>query len=201
MIEGQGRRGTVGAWILAVALVILGTTSCASFGAHKIHQIYYLGIFDPLEQVPPSLYRIRVRGQADFISRTNYAAGWVPAALVDSLGGSIAFDPESKELRFGPPGGDAKVELETGRRMMLFGPEGFREAPAGHRLAIVMASDPSKFFEAIDDVLGQLSAAKALSQSDPRTSKEAVLDRVLAATRERDALERLDLDVEPEDER
>jgi hypothetical protein len=46
----------------------LGTGIATGLGAmtpgHEIEQIYYLGSFDPQEQVPPALYRVRVRGQA-----------------------------------------------------------------------------------------------------------------------------------------
>ena len=38
-----------------------------------------------MEQVPPSVYRVRVKGQASFLSATKFASGWVPADLVDSL--------------------------------------------------------------------------------------------------------------------
>ena len=42
---------------------------------------------------------------------------------------------------------------------MMFGPEGFREAPANHRLVVVMGADPSAFFEAVDQTLGVIAQA------------------------------------------
>lgn len=51
--------------------IALGTVVVTGFGAampaHEIEQIYYLGSFDPQEQVPPALYRVRVRGQAPLV--------------------------------------------------------------------------------------------------------------------------------------
>lgn len=47
---------------------VIGTGVGAIIPAHDIEQVYYLGSFDPQEQVPPALYRVRVRGQASIIS-------------------------------------------------------------------------------------------------------------------------------------
>jgi hypothetical protein len=48
-------------------------------------------------------------------------------------------------------------QLQTGRRLVLFGPEGFREAPRDHRLVILMGTSPEEFFKAIDTALGEIS--------------------------------------------
>ncbi|MBD3268427.1 hypothetical protein GF373_17305, partial [bacterium] len=47
---------------------------------NEIQQIYYLGVFDPHEQVPPQVYRITVRGQASAFSGVKYSSGWVHAS-------------------------------------------------------------------------------------------------------------------------
>ncbi len=47
---------------------------------------------------------------------------------------------------------------------MLFGPEGFREAPKDHRLAIVMGSNPKGFFNAMDESLGVISEVQGEQQ-------------------------------------
>ncbi|HQR16172.1 MAG TPA: hypothetical protein PKW52_13355 [Nitrospira sp.] len=48
--------------------IALGAAITTAVGAvipgHDIEQVYYLGSFDPQEQIPPALYRVRVRGQA-----------------------------------------------------------------------------------------------------------------------------------------
>ena len=54
--------------------------------------------------------------------------------------------------------GEEKSAL-TGRRLVMFGPEGFREAPKDHRLVVVMGSDPSAFFGAVDRALGTVAEA------------------------------------------
>ena len=79
---------------------------------------------------------------------------------------------------------------------MLFGPEGFREAPANHRLVIVMGSSPDKFFGAIDQSLGVIAQAT-------QGSTDGELDKLLfqALTRartERTQMEELAQDIKAE---
>src|SRR4051794_16313012 len=63
-----------------------GTTSVLGQSpAQEIQQVYYLGVFDPQEQVPPAVYRITVHGQGSAMSFVRFASGWVPAPLIDSL--------------------------------------------------------------------------------------------------------------------
>lgn len=143
----------------AVTGVAAGTTILgARSPSHEIEQIYYLGVFDPREQVPEAIYRITVRGQASIISFVKFASGWVPAGIVDSLSGNIKMSMQ--------PGSDVSIagadsqhmsQLQTGRRLVLFGPEGFREAPRDHRLVILMGTSPEEFFKAIDTALGEIS--------------------------------------------
>lgn len=134
------------------------TALAGHYPANEIEQIYYLGVFDPQEQVPPTVYRVRVRGQASVISLMRFASGWVPADLIDSLGGQVTLDPNDGSFSVTK---DAALtsHLPTSRKLVLFGPEGFREAPKGHRLVIVMGSSPETFFEAIDTSLGMVTRA------------------------------------------
>ena len=53
---------------------------------------------------------------------------------------------------------------------MLFGPEGFREAPKDHRLVIVMGSSPDAFFNAMDNSLGAVNDAIIDSQNSELVS-------------------------------
>jgi hypothetical protein len=148
-----GCNGTMGA-------IIGGTIGVTLAGArspsHEIEQIYYLGVFDPREQLPEAIYRITVKGQASIISFTRFASGWVPAAVIDSLGGKVklAATTDPNDLTISAAHADSVSQLNTGRRLVLFGPEGFREAPRDHRLVIVMGSSPEEFFRAIDTTLG-----------------------------------------------
>ncbi|MCH7936672.1 MAG: hypothetical protein IH994_06230 [Proteobacteria bacterium] len=146
--------------------IVLGAVGATLYGArtpsHEIQQVYYLGSFDPQEQLPPTIYRVRVHGQASILSSTKFASGWVPAEVVDSLNTNIGFDvndrkkPNVKITK----GEEDLSKLETGRRLMQFGPEGFREAPKDHRLVIVMGASPKAFFEGISNALGQVSTLK-----------------------------------------
>ena len=82
------------------ALISLGATT--AYGArspgNELEQIYYLGIFDPREQLSPEVYRVRVHGQASLFSGTRFASGWAPASFVDSLGSNFAFANEDDRL-------------------------------------------------------------------------------------------------------
>ncbi|MFO1055248.1 MAG: hypothetical protein U1F36_23765 [Planctomycetota bacterium] len=130
---------------------------------HDIQQTYYVGIFDPMEQLPTALYRITVRGEASVVNSVKFASGWVDARLVDSLETKLEFDTKGG-VSLGTEKG--KAHLKTGRGLWLFGPEGFRPAPRDHRLVVVMGSDPSAFFQAVDDTLGELDLAKNWDRDD-----------------------------------
>ena len=132
----------------------IGTGVLARTPTNELEQIYYLGSFDPRGQLPPTIYRVRVHGQASAFSNVKFASGWVPAEVIDSLNRSVNFKNGDVTIT----GGDGNpVSLDLQRRLMQFGPEGFREAPANHRLVIVMGADPSEYFQAIDTALGQIS--------------------------------------------
>jgi hypothetical protein len=144
--------------------IALGAAITTAVGAvipgHDMEQVYYLGSFDPQEQVPPALYRVRVRGQASIISWMRFGSGWVPAELIDSLGSSVEVNKADGKIVFTKAGNDQLSKLKIGRRLMQFGPEGFREVPKNHRLVLVMGSSPDKFFAAMDEALGAVSQAK-----------------------------------------
>lgn len=144
--------------------IALGAAITTAVGAvipgHDIEQVYYLGSFDPQEQVPPALYRVRVRGQASIISWMSFGSGWVPAELIDSLGSSVEINKADGKIVMTKSGSAQVSKLQIGRRLMQFGPEGFREVPKEHRLVIVMGSNPEKFFAAMDEALGAVSQAK-----------------------------------------
>lgn len=153
---------------------VVGVTAVGGLTPNnEIEQVYYLGVFDSQDQVPSTVYRIRVRGQAPAISFMRFGSGWVPAAMIDSLGTAIQVEKETKNITITKTGQDEFPSLPTGRKLMVFGPEGFREAPKDHRLVIVMGSDPSDFFKAIDTALGQVSETA-------RSQRRSALDRKLS---------------------
>lgn len=138
-----------------------GIAGATLYGAQakgaEIEQVYYLGVLDPLEQVPPTIYRVRVRGQASLLSKTRFASGWVPAPLVDSLSSNISFDSTSGKVQITKDDGRLASRMPIGRNMVLFGPEGTRPAPEDHRLVIVMGSDPNEYFESMDNAIGAIN--------------------------------------------
>ncbi len=170
----RGNNLTLAALVVAAALVsagcetvqgnvALGTAGATLLGArtpaNEIEQTYYLGVFDPQEQVPPTVYRVRVRGQASAISGMKFASGWVQANVIDSLGTHIEFNKDSAKVEINKEDPNDLVSLQTGRRLMLFDPEGYREAPKDHRLVIVMGASPEKYFKAVDKSLSVVSQA------------------------------------------
>ena len=174
-----------------VALGVVGATVVGGQApTHEIEQIYYLGVFDPQDQLPPQVYRVRVHGQSSFLNATKFASGWVLADVIDSLGTSVGFSKDSNQIEITKGDKDELSKLKTGRRLVMFGPEGFREAPANHRLVVVMGASPEKFFAAIDETLGIVAQA---TQDASQGEKTAELDRKLfeALTRMKSERERL----------
>ncbi len=161
----------------AVALTTACSTDQAVIGAaaatiaggyapgNELEQVYYLGVFDPREQVPPMFYRVVVRGQASAISKMKFGSGWVPASVIDGINSNFgsSFDASTKS-RSGTSSGDPLTGehglFDPGRGLVMFGPEGFRKAPRDHRLAIVMGSSPESFFQAIDQSLGLVAEVR-----------------------------------------
>ena len=160
----------------------------------QLQQVYYLGVFDPQEQIPPTIYRIRVQAQGSALNRNQYASGWVHANLIDSLSG------KGQELLGNGEKKTAAAESErsslVGRRLYMFGPEGFREAPKNHRLVVVMGSDPSAFFGAMDRALGVMAEASQGVRAAPQFSS-ALLAEMTTLDSENKALGALLKTLEP----
>lgn len=146
----------------------VASLALAHVPSSQLQQVYYLGVFDPQEQIPPTIYRIRVQAQGSALNTNKYASGWVHADLIDSLSGSgsalLGLDDKKN--------GSAQNEPSSlvGRRLYMFGPEGFREAPKNHRLVVVMGSDPGAFFGAMDRALGVVAEASQGVRAAPQLS-------------------------------
>lgn len=192
MVLQMGGCGTVASSVSA------GVAGVTAVGAHspnnEIEQIYYLGIFDPQEQVPPSVYRVRVHGQASAISKTRFSSGWVRADLIDSLGTQVTHNADG-EIEFKRhESSDDALKLFSGRRQVVFGPEGFREVPKDHRLVIVMGSSPQDYFQAVDSVLGEVAQVVAERRE---STLNGYLFKALAKTKaENGRLKELERDIE-----
>ena len=150
--------------------IVGGAVGITAYGAaaptHEIEQIYYLGSVDPRGQLPPTIYRVRVHGQSSFISATKFASGWVRSEFVDSLSTNFSFDfsDDAKSRGVGiDKGSEELAKLRTGRRLVHFGPDGFREAPADHRLVIVMGSSPEAYFQAMEEAMGAIGEMRLKS--------------------------------------
>lgn len=176
-----------------VAASIGGTAFLAHSPNNEIEQIYYLGVFDPQEQVPPTVYRVRVHGQASAFNFTRFASGWIPADVIDSLGTRINFEKDEEAPKIDDTKKINKA-LPTGRKLVLFGPEGFRQAPKEHRLVIVMGSSPEKFFKAIDMSLGIIPEVK--EQQHNAKLRQEMFEALLQLSNERQRLDELAKDVD-----
>lgn len=178
----------------SIALGAIGATALgASTVTTEIEQTYYLGVFDPQDQLPPEVYRVRVHGQASFIGFTRFASGWVPAEVVDSLGSQIGFEKGSTQLKITPAAADHQSTPQPGRRLVMFGPEGFREAPKGHRLVVVMGSDPEAFFSAIDQSLGVV--AQVMNEQRNDALARTLFEQLVLVKSQRERLADLAKDV------
>jgi hypothetical protein len=157
------------------ALAVGATLALGHTPTTNIVQTYYLGVFDPREQLPPTIYRVRVQGQSSGLSWTKFASGWVHADLVDSLSGSITMEKTGVKLGQTPNGDSLAKELDKSglnRRLVMFGPEGFREAPKNHRLVVVMGNNPDGFFGAVDRALGTLASVTQPLGAGPEVVRE-----------------------------
>ncbi len=175
-----------------IAATIGGIALAAHSPTNEIEQIYYLGVFDPQEQVPPTVYRVRVHGQASSISWMRFSSGWVPADVIDSLGTAIHFEEAGDAVTIDETGKNSNA-LPTGRKLVLFGPEGFRQAPKDHRLVILMGSSPEKFFKAIDTSLGIIPKVKA--QQFNTALQQDVLKALIEIRKEQQRLDELAKDT------
>lgn len=176
----------------------LVTGSIIAVGAqaptHEVAQIYYLGVFDPEEQLPPLVYRVTVRGQSSYLNLTRFASGWVPAGVIDSLSSQLSLDANgTTPVGYEAGNTNLQAQLKIGRRLMLFGPEGFREAPANHRLVIVMGADPSKFFEAVDSALMDITSV-SLERANTQV-RQMMFEELLKVRNARENLRQFQIEV------
>lgn len=142
--------------LIGAGATVTGSLSPSS----DIEQTYYLGSFDPRSQLPPAIYRIRVRGQSSFLNQTRFASSWVPAEVVDSLTGSLSIDNRNGKVSAERDAATTSSLEGAGRGLVMFGPEGFREAPRGHRLVVIMGADPELVEQAFSSALGSVAQVK-----------------------------------------
>jgi len=176
--------------LAGVTTSVLGVTPTTN-----IVQTYYLGVFDPREQLPPTLYRVRIQGQGSALSFTKFASGWVRADLIDSLSGQVAMDRNGTTLQ-SDSGNKVKLLEDAGalnRRLIMFGPEGFREAPKNHRLVVVMGSSPETFFSSMDQALGVVAGVTQPTATGPDVLREIAEDKARMGEERRATQTLLDL--------
>jgi uncharacterized membrane protein len=148
-------------WILGGATVVGGATA-----SQRLEQVYYLGTYDPDNRVPPTFFRVRVRGQASFLSRMSFGSGWVPSVIADTLGDNVG----TNATDFGVTTGKSPL-VRSGASFLQYGPEGFRVVPDNNRLVIVMGSDPSAFFKMVDTTVASLKG----STQPPASSRQSAI--------------------------
>lgn len=194
-----GARGLVALrWAAAASawLLLAGCTTVAQRAASSvvsvasvtpnadIQQTYYLGSFDPASQLPPAVYRIRVSGQSSVLNRTRFASGWYPAGVVDALNGNLSID--NKTGAVSSSGAQDNNSSLEGRGMVMFGPEGMREAPRNHRLVVIMGSSPEQVEQAFASALRSVATVR-FGQSGAALDKQ-LFTRLTELASERDQL-------------
>jgi hypothetical protein len=166
-----------------------GTTGASVSPNLDLEQTYYLGSFDPQGQLPPAVYRIRVRGQSSVLNQTRFASSWVPAEVVDALTGSISLNLKSGSAEVTKA--ETSSALDAGRGLWMFGPEGFREAPRNHRLVIVMGASPETVEQAFASALGTVAMVRA---GQPAVGLESeIFAALLTLANEREQLRAISL--------
>jgi len=202
-IGGMAVLSSVPSCLVIDAVPAVGTVVGSVFGAYtptdSIEQIYYLGAYDPLEQLPPAVYRVRVRGQSSATSRMKFGSGWVKADLIDSLETTATIPATSITTEQGGAtiqGTRRPSPVTSGRRLVLFGPEGTRNVPRDHRLVVVMGASPESFFQAVDESLRIFNDAKV--ERVDGAVREKLLVEMNRVQEEQLALARLGPDVAKE---
>lgn len=168
---------------IAVGGATLATAALGMTPGPELKQVFYVGSLDPQGQLPPEVYRITVRGQASVISRTRFASGWVPAGLADTLTSNVSLDSSNGTVT--TTGDERPVgSLANGRRLVLFGPDGFRDAPRDHRLVLTMGADADAYFDAINSVLGDVAAHRAANSNAAIGLEVIRRERIIDAERD-----------------
>lgn len=180
------------AGLAVVGATVLGAQS----PANELDQIYYLGVFDPHEQLPPTIYRVTVRGQASFLSGTKFGSGWVPAGIIDSLSGRVQAAPYAENSLTVDAGSQSTPGFKLDRRLIMFGPEGFREAPRDHRLVIVMGASPKAWFDAVDLALADMSSV-SLERGNSGVQKQ-LLDEMDRLASKREPISKVEKQIQEE---
>lgn len=181
--------------------LVVGAAGLTAFGAqspsHEVQQTYYLGIFDPQEQLEPTVYRVRLIGQASMLNRVNFASGWLPAQAVDNLGTKVEIDKKTGRVSVHPnahggTGGD-EGGFETGRRLIIFGPEGFRESPGNHRLVIAMGSNPDEYFRMVSEAMAVVADVTQTPEDTEARSQlqQEILTKLRAISLDQDKTRKL----------
>lgn len=153
---------------LAIGTSLL--TAGTKFPSAEVYQVYYLGVYDPINQIPPTFYRITVRGQASFFSDMKFASGWLPAEAIDSLTQGVTFKQETQSPYAEISNGGEKI-TSLRRKFVLMGPEGVRENPDNHRLAIIMGASPKNFLAAVDSAMGEILQVNQIEQNSELRTK------------------------------
>lgn len=135
---------------LAKGLFMGGAGLLASCSATEVETTHYLGVFDPQQQVTQELYKLEIKGCANFASNADFASGWIPAGVADLVSEGI----ESKRTEGGAVVGHRTAEgdvpeavVKPSRQFFEIGPLAVSKAPQDHRFVVVMGSDPDFFFQ------------------------------------------------------
>jgi len=125
------------------SLLAMGAIGCVG---PTFDETYYVGVYKGDSNQPLQFYRFKMKGRADFGSRTKFESGWYPAAAIEQAVG------ESRPLKvFSANPSEERKKYATSQpdRVVVVGPEGETRVLRSQRLAIFMAADPGPMTNSI----------------------------------------------------
>jgi len=115
---------------LAIGMIAMSALLAGCAPAFK--ETYYVGVYDKNDTgTPMQFYRYRLNGTVDFGSKFKFQTGWYPKAALQ------AFVGEDRDV--GTNGG---ATADSGKDVVVIGPEGAVKALREQYLVALMATDP-----------------------------------------------------------
>ncbi|MGB0717263.1 MAG: hypothetical protein ACPGXK_15400, partial [Phycisphaerae bacterium] len=117
-------------------------------GCTQFDETYHVGVYREGAGQPMQFYRFRMKGTADWGTKTKFASAWYPADAIQAVVGE--YRPSeliaSGQATDGIP---SSLSPSDDHEHWVVGPEGARQTLRDQRLVIFMASDPEPVTQAI----------------------------------------------------
>lgn len=163
-------------WKVSIcSFLAMGAIGCVG---PTFDETYYVGVYKGGSNQPLQFYRFKMKGRADFGSRTKFESGWYPAAAIEqAVGESRPLKVFRNSLANANKNDDpSKTACSSNDRVVVVGPEGETKVLRGQRLAIFMAADPGPMTNSIAAFAKNLDAqlsAQLIAIRARRTERNA----------------------------